>query len=408
MIFAASFTASADDYRFMSRALQLAEKGRYTTRPNPCVGCVLVKEGHVIAEGWHYRSGDAHAEIHALQQLIKQPSVPAGDITAYVTLEPCAHQGRTGACALALADSDNGVVRVVYGMEDPNPLVAGRGLEILRQAGCVVDGPLLLDQAQATNKGFITRMQCDRPRVSAKIAISVDGRTAMKNGESQWITGYAARQDVQRLRARSCAVITGVDSIIHDNSRLTVRAEGSTLDNIDDVLCRPPLRVVLDSQLRLAEDEYAHAAIFDGVDDGAIDRQWRETSVVVFAAEQASEEHITLLLARYPKGVTVEKVPAVASGVNLERVLSVLAERYECNDVLLETGARLLGSFLQGQLIDELIIYQAPILMGSDARPLAAWPLNQMSEKQQLTVIDHRMIGNDVRITATLNRRGAE
>jgi diaminohydroxyphosphoribosylaminopyrimidine deaminase/5-amino-6-(5-phosphoribosylamino)uracil reductase len=407
MTFAAAFSGSADDYRFMSRALQLAEQGRYTARPNPCVGCVLVKDGGIVAEGWHYRAGEAHAEIHALQQLLEpqKSEHSLSDITAYVTLEPCAHQGRTGSCALALSGSVNGISRVVYGMEDPNPLVAGKGLKILRQAGCIVEGPLLQEQAQALNKGFVARMQLDRPRVSAKIAVSLDGRTAMKSGESQWITGTAARQDVQRLRARSCAVVTGIGSIIHDNSRLTVRAEESTLGNIDDVLRRPPLRVVLDTRLRLAEDGYCHAAIFGDVNDDGIDRDWRETSVVIFTSEKVNDKHAAKLLALYPKGVAIEKVAEAESGVNLEQVLSVLAQRYECNDVLLETGATLLGGFLQEQLIDELIIYQAPVLMGSDARPLAAWPLAKMSEKQELTITDQRMIGDDLRITAVLHER---
>ncbi len=407
MTVAASFTASADDYRFMSRALQLAEQGRYTARPNPCVGCVLVKDGSVVAEGWHYRAGEAHAEIHALQQLKhpEQKRVSLNDITAYVTLEPCAHEGRTGACALALIDNTSGVSRVVYGMKDPNPLVAGKGLETLRQAGCVVDGPLLAEQAHAINKGFIARMQFDLPRVSAKIATSLDGRTAMKSGESQWITGAAARQDVQRLRARSCAVVTGIGSIIHDNSRLTVRVDESTLDNINDVLRRPPLKVVLDTRLRIAEDKHCRAAIFDGVNDDVIDRHWREVSVVIFTAEKSDDERIAALLARYPTGVMIEKVAEAEGGLNLEQVLSVLAQRYECNDVLLETGATLLGSFLQEQLVDELIIYQAPILMGSDARPLASWPLTKMSEKQELTIADQRMIGDDLRISAMLNKR---
>lgn len=399
---------SADDHRFMARALQLAENGRYTTRPNPRVGCVLVKSGKIIAEGWHYRAGGPHAEIHALQQLtVAAESITREDITAYVTLEPCAHQGRTGSCAKTLAVKANGICRVVYGMEDPNPLVAGKGLAILRQAGCVVEGPLLELQAQTLNQGFMVRMQCQRPRVTAKIAISIDGRTAMASGESQWITGAAARRDVQRLRAQSCAVVTGIASVLQDNSRLTIRPESCDLPNIDDIMARPPLRVILDTHLRIADDAYSHAAIFDGINDDSIDRAWREPSVVIFTSEHCSDDRIATLQSRYPTGVVIEKVAATVvatdSSLDLEQVLFILATRYACNDILLETGATLLGAFLQQQRVDELIIYQAPILMGSDARPLADWSMATMSEKQQLTVIDQRMVGNDLRITAVFN-----
>lgn len=389
---------SADDYRFMARALQLAEKGRYTARPNPCVGCVLVQNGHIIAEGWHYRAGEAHAEVNALQQLLAAGMSEqrlAGNITAYVTLEPCAHQGRTGSCAKALSNREYGVTRVVYGMEDPNPLVAGKGLEMLRAAQRIVDGPLLPRQCETMNRGFVSRMRRHRPWVTAKIATSMDGRTAMRSGESQWITGAAARQDVQRMRAKSCAIVTGVGSILQDNSRLTVRADQAKLPNMNDILARPPLRVVLDSSLQLAEDGHCEAAIFDGVEEV----EHTVAHVIIFTADSVSDAKKQGLLARYPSGVAIESVAMCAKGLVIEQVLSVLAARYACNDVLLETGATLLGSCLEAGLVDELVMYQAPVLMGSDARPMAQWPLQTMRNKQALTVIDQRMIGDDVRFT---------
>jgi diaminohydroxyphosphoribosylaminopyrimidine deaminase/5-amino-6-(5-phosphoribosylamino)uracil reductase len=396
---------SADDYQFMSRAIQLAEKGRYTTRPNPCVGCVLVKGGKIISEGWHYRAGEAHAEIHALQQL--PADVKAENITAYVTLEPCAHQGRTGSCAIALADNRrSGISRVVYGMEDPNPLVAGKGFAILRESGCVVDGPLMAEQAAALNQGFIRRMQHQRPWVTAKIATSIDGRTAMASGESQWITGPPARRDVQRLRAQSCGIISGIDSILHDNSRLNVRREDSDLPNIDDVLQHPPLRVLLDTQLRITAGDNLSSNIFDPS---------LAANVVVFTSTEVADDKVAQVLSLNDSAVgespesqariTVERVETNKVGrLDLEQVLSVLATRYECNTILVETGATLLGGFLGAGLVDELIIYQAPVLLGSDARALANVSLTSMQEKLALTVTDRRMIGDDLRITARFER----
>jgi len=395
---------SADDHRFMSRAIQLAEKGRYTTRPNPCVGCVLVKDGQIVSEGWHYRAGEAHAEIQALQQL--PADLQSGNITAYVTLEPCAHQGRTGSCAIALADrKSTGISRVVYGMEDPNPLVAGKGLAILRESGCVVDGPLMATQAAALNQGFIRRMQRQRPWVTAKIATSIDGRTAMASGESQWITSVPARQDVQRLRAQSCGVISGINSILHDNSRLSVRREDNDLPNIDDILQRPPLRILLDTHLRITDGDNLAANIFN---------QSPAAKVVVFTSTAVTDGKIETVLSLNDSAsdgtmtntmtspmVTVEQVATTDAGhLCLEQVLTVLATRYECNTVLVETGATLLGGFIDAGLVDELIIYQAPVLLGSDARALANVSLASMQEKIALTVTDRRMVGDDCRITA--------
>jgi diaminohydroxyphosphoribosylaminopyrimidine deaminase/5-amino-6-(5-phosphoribosylamino)uracil reductase len=376
---------SAYDYRFMAQAITLAERGLYTTRPNPRVGCVLVKDNQVIAEGWHYRAGEGHAEVQALSQLTDNPEASVG-ATAYVTLEPCSHQGKTGACASALIAA--GVTHVVYGMEDPNPLVSGQGLSVLSKAGVQVHGPLLEGQAQQLNAGFVKRMTQQLPRVRCKIAASLDGRTAMASGESQWITGSAARKDVQKLRAQSCAVITGIGSILQDDSRLTLREETLALANVSAVLELPPIRVVLDSSLCIDPQ----AAIFasSGV-------------VIIFTAQDAATDKEATLLSVNVANVVVERVDASAAGLDLQQVLQCLAERYQCNEVLLEAGAILSGAFLQAGLIDELFIYQAPILLGSEARGLMALPLQSMAEKVELSIKDRRMVGDDLRTHALLN-----
>ncbi len=375
---------SSADYRYMALALQLAKRGRYTARPNPQVGCVLVKGDTVLAEGWHYRSGEAHAEVHALSQVNEREAKGA---TAYVTLEPCSHHGRTGACVEALIQA--GVGRVVYGMTDPNPLVSGQGVERLLSANILVDGPLLEAQAQAMNQGFVSRMTRQRPWVTAKIATSLDGRTAMASGESRWITGEDSRFDVQRLRAEQCAVLTGIDSIVYDDSRLSLRREELSLDNVDDVMRLPPLRVVLDTHLRIS----AEASLFQ-----------QEGNVLIFTSTQSSWEREQALMDQFPS-VTIERVDLIDGKVNLEEVLSCLASRYTCNQVLVETGATLLGSFLQQALVDQLIIYQAPLLLGNEARGLAVLPFQSMAEKLALTITDRRSIGEDMRITATIKQK---
>jgi diaminohydroxyphosphoribosylaminopyrimidine deaminase/5-amino-6-(5-phosphoribosylamino)uracil reductase len=379
-------TFSALDFQCMSRALQLAEHGRYTTRPNPRVGCVIAFDGEIIAEGYHYRAGEPHAEIHALQAAEKSGKSVKG-ATVYVTLEPCSHQGRTGACAIALAEA--GVARVVYAVEDPNPKVSGNGLQILRDAGVAVDGPLLEAQAITINRGFIKRMQQQRPWVTCKLAASLDGRTAMASGESQWITGSAARQDVQRLRAQSCAVVTGIGSIEQDNSRLNLRAEELPLPNVEDILALPPLRVVLDSDLKMT----AEAAILAAAG-----------KVVVFTSEKTSQQKIAALLSSVKDSpvkseLVVETIRTTNNGVDLEQMLQRLAKKYECNEVLVEAGAILAGSILQAGLMDECVLYQAPVLMGSDARPLLALPIETMAEKIDLEFTDMRQLGDDLRIT---------
>lgn len=363
------------DFDFMARALRLAERGLYTTMPNPRVGCVLVKDGQVIGEGWHVRTGEPHAEVNAL--------LAAGDkvrgATAYVSLEPCSHHGRTGPCSQALVDA--GVSRVVYAMEDPNPLVSGRGIEIMRAGGIQVDGPILEDDARAVNPGFIKRMERKLPFVRCKLAMSLDGRTAMESGESKWITGPKARADVQRLRARSCAIISGVDSVLQDNSSLTVRADELDLPNAEDAAAKQPLRVILDSRLRMPRN----ALMFK-----------QATPILLVHNGLASAEQ----LAGWPEFVELLALPAKDGRIDLQALLRELAQR-DCNEVLVEAGATLAGSFLRRGLLDEIIVYMAPKLLGSNARPIFDLPLETMSASLALKIKDIRAVGRDWRITAS-------
>lgn len=364
-----------EDFNFMARAFRLAERGLYTTMPNPRVGCVLVKDGQVIGEGWHVRAGEPHAEVNAL--------LAAGDkvrgATAYVSLEPCSHTGRTGPCSQALVDA--GVSRVIYAMEDPNPLVSGRGVEIMRAGGIQVDGPVLEDDARALNPGFIKRMERKLPFVRCKLAMSLDGRTAMESGESKWITGPKARADVQRLRARSCAIISGVDSVLQDNSSLTVRAAELDLPNAREAAARQPLRVILDSRLRMPRN----ALMF---------KQHTPILLVHNGSADAGQ------LVGWPDFVELLALPAKDGRIDLQALLRELAQRH-CNEVLVEAGATLAGSFLRRGLLDEIIVYMAPKLLGSNARPIFDLPLETMSASLALKIKDIRAVGRDWRITAS-------
>ncbi len=384
-----------DDHRWMSRALQLAERGRYTAKPNPCVGCVIVgSNGVLLGEGWHQQAGQVHAEVNALKA--------AGTVegaTAYITLEPCSHYGRTGPCVEALINA--GIKRVVCAMKDPNPLVSGQGFLALTAAGLVVDGPEPEWQglARQLNPGFIVRMEQQRPLIRAKVAVSLDGRTAMASGESQWITGAAARRDVQRWRARSSAVVTGIESILLDNSRLSLRRQELGFSDdyivgkndleksayIDRVLSLAPIRVVLDSQLRIPVD----AAVLDHAAKTMI---FCSESVLL---EQADKVHQLTGLGEH---IIVESLPVEETGrLSLSHLLCKLANE-ECNEILVEAGATLTGAFVEQNLIDELIVYQAPILLGSSGRPMVNLPLQNMVEKKLLTMVDQRRIGDDQRM----------
>ncbi len=364
---------SVFDLEMMARAVVLARRGHFTTMPNPRVGCVLVQAGQVVGEGWHRRAGEPHAEIYALRE--------AGDrakgATVYVTLEPCSHHGRTPPCVEALLRA--GVARVVYGMEDPNPRVAGSGIALLRKAGVQVEGPLLEPEVEKLNRGFIKRQRTGLPWVRLKLAMSLDGRTAMASGESQWITGPAARSDVQRLRAGSCAIVTGIETVLKDNPSMTVRAEQLGLEKAGEIASRQPLRVVVDSGLRIPAD----ANILRG------------ERVLVATARSEGE---------IPNGEIVS-LPNDSGVVDLAALLADLAGR-ECNEVLVEAGAVLSGAFVQQGLVDELVCYMAPTLLGSDARPLLNLPMQTMAEKMNLKIEDLRAVGNDWRIVATPGDQG--
>ncbi|MBB1616858.1 MULTISPECIES: bifunctional diaminohydroxyphosphoribosylaminopyrimidine deaminase/5-amino-6-(5-phosphoribosylamino)uracil reductase RibD [Pseudomonas] len=359
------------DAHYMARALELARKGRYSTHPNPRVGCVIVRDGQVVGEGWHVRAGEPHAEVHALRA--------AGELargaTAYVTLEPCSHHGRTPPCADALVNA--GVARVVAAMQDPNPEVAGRGLQRLAQAGIDTHGGVLEGEARAINKGFLKRMEHGLPYVRVKLAMSLDGRTAMASGESQWITGPAARSAVQRLRAESSVVLTGADTVLADDARLTVRAAELGLDAEQTALAmsRPPLRVLIDGRLRVP-----------------LDAPFFKAGPALVATCAAVEE-------QYANGPECLIVPGPDGQVDLRRLLLELAAR-GVNEVLVEAGPRLAGAFAQQGLVDEYQIFVAGKFLGSSARPLLDWPLAQMSQAPLLKIIEMRAVGDDWRVTA--------
>jgi diaminohydroxyphosphoribosylaminopyrimidine deaminase/5-amino-6-(5-phosphoribosylamino)uracil reductase len=377
-----------NDIKWMAYALQLAKKGRYTARPNPCVGCVLVATTngveHIVGQGWHYRAGEAHAEVNAINDARKN-KYNTKNAVAYVTLEPCVHKAKTGPCTQALIAAE--ISRAVYGMEDPNPLVAGQGLQALIDAGISVDGPLLEQEAKDLNKGFVRRMLVKKPWVRCKIAASLDGRTAMANGESQWITGSEARADVQKWRASSCAIISGIGSVLQDDSRLTIRKDQLCLPNVDEVLASPPLRVLLDTHLQIPLD----AAILkpDAKTLLIVSRQTLDAAQAKIANILELGDHLSVI------SVSVDE----DNKLSLPEVLSALA-KLECNEVLLESGSKLAGAFLQKELVNELVIYQAPIFLGHKARPMFDLPLDKMSQKKTLKIIDQRSFGQDTRMIA--------
>ncbi len=365
---------AANDARHMARALELARKGVYSTHPNPRVGCVIVRDGETVGEGWHVQAGGPHAEVHALRQ--------AGDrargATAYVTLEPCSHHGRTPPCADALVAA--GVSRVVVAMQDPNPQVAGQGLERLRQAGIAVTCPLLATEARALNPGFLKRMEHGQPYIRVKLAMSLDGRTAMASGESQWITGPAARSAVQRLRAQSSAVLTGADSVIADGARMTVRAAELGLDaeTVELATRRIPLRILIDGRLRVPLD----APFFQA-----------GPALVVTCADAAAHPQYA------QGGHELLSLRGDDGRVDLLK-LSIELARRGINEVLVEAGASLAGAFAKQGLVDEYQLFIAAKFMGSTARPLLDWPLERMSEAAPLQIIEMTAVGDDWRVIA--------
>ena len=369
-------SAPGADHAFMARAVQLAELGRFTTDPNPRVGCLIVRDGHIVGEGWHRRAGEPHAERHALIEAGER----ARGATAYVTLEPCCHQGRTPPCTDGLLEA--GVARVVCAMVDPNPLVAGRGLRLLAEAGVAVETGLLEAEARALNPGFIKRMERGRPYVRCKLAASLDGRTAMASGESQWITGEAARRDVQRLRAGSSAILTGIGTLLADDPSLNVRLDADDLPGLrPGEAIRQPLRVVLDSLWRTPA--IARILTLPG------------TTLIVGAVDD---------LGRMAKlkgaGAEVFLCPGDSGQVDLAALMSELARR-EINEVLLETGPTLAGAAVSEGLVDEILIYLAPHLMGDAGRGLFSLPgIERMRDRIPLAIVDVRAVGRDLRITA--------
>lgn len=379
----ATYPFSAVDHEYMARALLLARQGLYTTMPNPTVGCVLVRDGVVIGEGFTSPAGGPHAEINALAQV-----EDARGATAYVTLEPCAHHGRTPPCAEALIKV--GIKRVVAAIRDPNPCVNGGGFAILEAAGIETACGLLEEEARAINAGFFQRMEQGRPLVRCKMAMSLDGRTAMASGESQWITGPDARADVQQWRAQSCAIVTGVDSIIHDNPSLTVRPDELRIANPEAAACKQPLRVVLDSHLRIPLD--AKILSLPGQTIVAYSTDYEKSDPLMVQNKRHALQTMGVEVVAFPP-----KTSDASGRVDLAAVMAWLAQR-ECNNVLLETGATLAGTAIAEGLVDELLIYMAPVLMGSDARPLFQLPFTTMAEKVPLVIEDIRAFGQDWRL----------
>jgi diaminohydroxyphosphoribosylaminopyrimidine deaminase/5-amino-6-(5-phosphoribosylamino)uracil reductase len=381
------------DHQCMARALELARRALYTTDPNPRVGCVLAHDGLIIAEGFHARAGEPHAERNALATAGEH----ARGATAYVTLEPCSHTGRTGPCADALIDA--GVARVVAAMQDPNPQVAGSGLQRLRDAGIQVDTGLQEADARALNPGFVLRMSQGRPLIRIKAAASLDGRTAMASGESQWITGPEAREDVQRLRARSSAIVTGIGTVLADRPSYTVRPEQWRHGEYADGPVRAPLRVILDPALRTPVDSPVVTAdgpclIAHADQPGAAPDDRRR------ALEHAGAELLALPRARAASDSAEPAATARAEqrGLDLHAVIAELTRR-ECNEVLVECGATLAGAFVREALFDELIVYLAPTLLGADARGLLDLPFERMDQQVRLQWRDLRRVGDDLRLT---------
>lgn len=354
---------SSDDHAYMSQALQLAERGLYSTSPNPRVGCVIVRDGKVAGSGWHVQTGQPHAEINALNVA----GEAAQNATVYLTLEPCCHYGRTQPCAEALVRAK--VAKVIIAMQDPNPLVAGKGVSLLKQAKIKVQEGLMEERAKELNIGFISRMTNNRPWVRMKLAASLDGKTALNNGVSQWITGEAARYDGHRLRARSCAVLTGIGTVLKDDPQLTVRFIETS---------RQPLRVIIDSRLETP----VNAKVIRGEGE------------LIFTASRDKERIAALSNA----GARPINLPDENGKITLVKMIQKLAD-FEINEVLIEAGNKLSGAFIRERLVDELVIYFAPHLIGNTALGMLQLPeLTDLSEKYNLKTQDLRMVGQDIRI----------
>lgn len=388
---------SLEDHQYMARAIILAKKGHYTTSPNPRVGCVLVNEGKVIGEGFHFKAGEGHAEVNAIAQAkTNAPDLIKG-ATAYVTLEPCSHFGKTPPCAQALIE--HGIKKVIAAMVDPNPQVSGNGLKMLQAQGVEVHAGLLSQESEKLNVGFIKKMRANFPYVRCKLASSLDGKTAMKSGESKWITSTQAREDVQRLRAQSCAIISGCDSVLFDNAKMNVRWNelGDLKDSYLESTVRQPIRVIIDGQNRLTPN----LALFK-----------QESPVIIFTQSLEKQHH-------WPHFVKHVVVPTVENKVNqhiagqsqgaykkldLKAILKYLSQE-GMNDILIESGSILAGAFIEQNLVDELILYQAPKLLGSEGKSLVNLPNTiKLEDAKALTLNSVSMVGSDIRLTATFQK----
>lgn len=388
---------SLEDHQYMARAIILAKKGHYTTSPNPRVGCVLVNEGKVIGEGFHFKAGEGHAEVNAIAQAkTNAPDLIKG-ATAYVTLEPCSHFGKTPPCAQALIE--HGIKKVIAAMVDPNPQVSGNGLKMLQAQGVEVHAGLLSQESEKLNVGFIKKMRANFPYVRCKLASSLDGKTAMKSGESKWITSTQAREDVQRLRAQSCAIISGCDSVLFDNAKMNVRWNelGDLKDSYLESTVRQPIRVIIDGQNRLTPN----LALFK-----------QESPVIIFTQSLEKQHH-------WPHFVKHVVVPTVENKVNqhiagqsqgahkkldLKAILKYLSQE-GMNDILIESGSILAGAFIEQNLVDELILYQAPKLLGSEGKSLVDLPNTiKLEDAKALTLNSVVMVGSDIRLTATFQK----
>ncbi len=359
---------STDDHRYMGLALRLADQGLYTTDPNPRVGCVIVVGGAIVGQGWHKTAGEAHAEVHALQQAGEK----AKGATVYVTLEPCSHYGRTPPCVDALIAAS--VARVIVAMQDPNPKVAGQGMERLKIAGIEVAVGLMQQQAEYLNPGFISRFSRGRPYVRCKLAISLDGRTAMASGESKWITSEASRIDVQRLRARSSVIVTGIGTVLADDPRMNARV---------DVDVKQPDRVVVDTNLRMPAD----AAMLP-------------QTGLTWLANDSRDQQIRSGLEQ--AGARLLDIATHNGHIDLPDLLNSLQD-LEYNEVLVEAGASLSGAFMQAGLIDELIVYMAPHLMGHGGNALLHLPgIESMQDRIALQMTELKQIGDDLRLNYKL------
>lgn len=395
------------DCTFMTHALRLAEQGLYTTTPNPRVGCVIVKNNQIIGQGAHIEAGEPHAEVFAL----RQAGVAANGADIYITLEPCSHTGKTPPCVDAVIAAQP--KRVIVAMQDPNPLVAGRGVAALREAGVEVLVGVLENEAKALNIGFVSRMMHGMPYVRSKVAASLDGKTALNNGKSQWITGEHARLDVQHWRAQSCAIITGIGTVLADNPNMTVRLPNITSNQA----ARQPLKVIVDSCLRTPvnckmlddfplgkrgiEGDLTALKLATTVKStpakSPLAPLFKGGNTLIAYAKDANNNAAVLTAA----GAELLHLPDANNRVDLTALLQNLAQR-EINEVLLEAGQGLNGAFLQENLIDELLLYYAPKLLGTDAQGMFAMPeFTQMQQAIQLKILDIRQVGLDIRLRAS-------